>query len=407
VKKYLSLALLYYLRFFARLQLKKLRLLNPHLKIVGVTGSAGKTSTILACQAALGPKFKIKTTAGSNSESGIPLNILGLKNTDFSPLDWLRLGLLAPFKLLLDWPRLDIYLIEMGIDSAASPKNMDYLLSIVRPDIGIFLNVSPVHLQNFSSLNQIAAEKAKLVNSTPVAIINCADPLVKKYTKNPDAIPLRPVSVNFRRYLLPDIYQISFGAAITLAQALGINPKTAAKNIRRHLHLPPGRSSVFKGINRSTIIDSSYNSSPLACAEMLKFLSTFPSPRIAVLGDMREIGANSSKYHHEIYQTAIKSADLLISVGPETQKYFNGRGGSRPVPNHQFLYWWQAADYLKCHPERSEGSTILIKGSQNTIFLEELVKELLLNRSDAKHLCRQSPYWLKVKDGFKKLKIEN
>jgi UDP-N-acetylmuramoyl-tripeptide--D-alanyl-D-alanine ligase len=398
MKTKLSLCFLSYLRFFARLQLQKVKLLNPDLKIVGITGSAGKTSTVLACEAALKPNFKIKTTSGSNSETGIPLNILGLKAGDYSFLDWLRLAILAPIQLFLYWPKFNLYLVEMGVDAATPPKNMDFLLSVIEPDIGIFLNVSPVHLQGFSSLSEIAAEKAKLINTSKIAIINPVDPLVVKYSKNPNTISLKPIDIKLKRYLLPDIYQTSFGAAVALAQALGVDQKTAVSNIRRYFYLPPSRASVLKGINNSTIIDSSYNSSPLACQEMLKFLSTFKSPKIAVLGDMREIGPNSSKYHQEIYQTASKIADVLISVGPETQKAF----GPKAV---KFLYWWQAADYLKLH--LPSDSTILVKGSQNTIYLEELVKSLLLNSKDARLLCRQSPYWLKVKYSFRKLKIEN
>jgi len=393
MKPKLSLLFLSYLRFFARLQLQKIKLLNPCLKIVGITGSAGKTSTVLACEAALKPNFKIKTTSGSNSESGISLNILGLKTIDYTLPDWIRLAILAPIQLFLYWPKFNLYLVEMGIDAATPPKNMDFLLSVIKPDIGIFLNVSPVHLQGFSSLDQLAAEKAKLVNTSKTAIINPADPLVAKYIKNLNNISLKPIAIKFKRYLLPDIYQTSFGAAVTLAQTLGVDQKTAVDSLRRHFRLPPGRSSVFKGINNSTIIDSSYNSSPLACQEMLKFLSTFKSPKIAVLGDMREIGPNSSKYHQKLYQTASKITDVLISVGPETKKSF----GPKAV---KFLYWWQAADYLKSH--LPPDSTILIKGSQNTIFLEELVKSLLLNPKDSHLLCRQSPYWLKTKENFRK-----
>lgn len=396
MKKYLSLIFLKYLRFFARLQLQKLKLLNPNFKIIGITGSAGKTSTILACQSALKSKYTIKTTAGSNSESGIPLNILGLKNTDFSSIDWLRLAVLAPIQLLTNWRRSDIYLVEMGIDSALPPKNMEYLLSIIHPNIGIFLNVSPVHLQNFDSLDQIAAEKAKLVNTTPIAIANLADPLVKKYTTHPHPTPIKPVTIGFRRYLLPDIYQISFGAATALAKILGISHPTAVKNIRHHFRLPPGRASILAGIHHSTIIDSSYNSSPLACVEMLQFLAKFKKPRLAVLGDMRELGQSSADSHRRVYQTATKSADTIISIGPETQKYFGPRAT-------KFLYWWQAADYLKIH--LPPHATILVKGSQNTIYLEELIKSLLAKPSDTKFLCRQSPYWLKTKQKFRKLKI--
>ena len=146
------------------------------------------------------------------------------------------------------------------------------------------------------------------------------------------------------------------------------------------------------------IIDSSYNSSPLATNELLKFLATFPSPKIAVLGDMRELGQASPESHQQLYKSALKSADLIISVGPETSRHFGPKA-------QKFLYWWQAADYLKDH--LPPNSTILVKGSQNTIFLEELVKTLIppvqLNYYLSNHLiCRQETHWLNRKINFRK-----
>jgi UDP-N-acetylmuramoyl-tripeptide--D-alanyl-D-alanine ligase len=390
--KNLSSFFLSYLRFFARLQLQKIKLLNPNLVTVGITGSAGKTSTLLACEAALKPNFKVKTNYGGNSETGLPLNILGIKNPDYSLLSWLKVALLIPLKFLTNWQIYDIYLLEMGIDSPHSPKNMSFLLSIIIPDIGIFLNVTPVHLENFSSLDEIALEKSKLVNSAKIAIINSTDPLVKKYTKNKKIISIKPLKINIPNFYLPDIYQISLGAATTLAKYLKVDQKTAVTNLQNNFTLPPGRSSVFKGLNNSTIIDSSYNSSPLATLEMLNFLATFKSPKIALLGDMRELGKASKKSHQEIYQKALKSADIIISVGPQTSRYFG-------LKAKKFLYWWQAANYLKNN--LPQNATILIKGSQNTIFLEEIVKELLKNPKDSKKICRQSPYWLKIKSNFR------
>ena len=391
MKKNFSLLFLYYLRFFARLQLAKVKLLNPKLIIVGITGSAGKTSTLLATEAALKPNFKVKTNYGSNSESGIPLNILGFKNPDFSLLSWLTIALLTPFKLLTNWKTYDIYLLEMGIDSSKSPKNMSYLLSIVKPDIGIFLNVTPVHLENFSSLDEIAQEKAKLANSATTTIINSSDLFVKKYTKNKKIVSIKPTKIDIPNFFLPGIYDISLGASLAVAKLLKLDSSTAINNLKNNFHLPPGRSSILKGINDSSIIDSSYNSSPLATTEMLNFLASFKSPRIVVLGDMRELGAASELSHQNLYKTALNSADQIIGVGPETSRYFGSKA-------KKFMYWWQAADYLKNN--LPQNATILIKGSQNTIFLEELIKVLLKNPLHSKKLCRQSPYWLKLKTKF-------
>lgn len=399
MKKNLSLLFLYYLRFFARLQIKKLKLLNPKLKIVGITGSAGKTSCLLACQAALTSQFSTQINYAGNSETGLPLSILDLKMANFSLVGWLQIALLCPYKLLTLWPQLDVLLLEMGIDSPRFPKNMDFLLSVVHPNISIFLNVSTVHLENFQNIEQIAQEKAKLANTTPVSIVNNSDPLVKKYTTTKNIIPIQPVSIELPHSLLPPIFDITFGAAVALADLL--QASTPIINLQNHFLLPPGRSSLFPGINNSSIIDSSYNSSPLATTEMLKLLSTQPQPRIAVLGDMRELGSASPTEHHRLYQLANKSADIIISVGPETHQYF----GSKAL---KFSYWWQAADYLKSHPELVKSATILVKGSQNTIYLEELVKELIPANKLKDYLtnqliCRQSPYWLKLKAQFKSL----
>ncbi|MCX6726819.1 MAG: Mur ligase family protein [Candidatus Shapirobacteria bacterium] len=378
---------LYYLRFFARLQLTKIKLIQnlkkKPLVIVGITGSTGKTSCLLACQAALTPQFKVKTNYGGNTESGIPLSILGLKNTDFTITDWIRVALFTPFSLLFNWRSYQIFLVEMGIDAPFTPKNMSYLLTIVHPDIGIFLNVSSVHLFNFKSIDDIAQEKAKLISTVKTAIINSADPLVKKYSVNKNLINISPVKVKFDNYALPAAFDTTFGAAFLLARILNLPRDLAETNLKTNFHPAPGRNSLFKGIKESQIIDSSYNSSPLATAEMLKLLSTFKSPRIAVLGDMRELGSSSESEHKKIYELALKCADQIITVGQNFKSQNN------------FKYWWKASEYLK--ENIKPNSTILVKGSQNTIFLEELVKELLANKDDISKLCRQSPYWLNVK----------
>jgi len=396
VKQKISLFILYYLRFFAKIQISKVRFLQKRkhrqLDIVGITGSAGKSSTLLACQTVFPKTYKVKTNDNCNSESGLPLSLLGLKINNYNFVTWLKIIVLIPLKYLTNWKSYDILILEMGIDSASWPKNMDYLLSVVKPNIGIFLNVSPVHMLNFDSLDEIAMEKAKLVNQASVAIINDQDKLVKKYTQNKNIIKITPTKIKFSNFYLPNIYQISFGTALSLARIFNINYDQAIKNIQENFSLPPSRSSILEGIKNTTIIDSSYNSSPIACQELLKFLTTFKTKKIAVLGDMRELGKSSPEEHQKIYELATKSADLIISVGPETKKYFGDK-------SQKFDNWWTAAEFLKENIKGSE--TILVKGSQNTIFLEELVKSILKNPSDSSNLCRQSPYWLKVKSKFK------
>lgn len=378
------------------------------MTIVGITGSAGKSSTVSVCQAALSPKFKIKTNNGTNSESGIPLSILDIKINGYSPLDWLKYMVLAPVQLIANWRQYDIYLCEMGIDSPNSPKNMNYLLSIIKPKIGIFLNVNLVHGQDFDKtissnitgeqrastiLLNIGLEKSKLITSLPstgFALINNNDPIVSTTTQNTlsHKIYLKPIHIDFDNYAPPTSFDFSISAAINLAQIFKIDKTDAINNIKNNLILPESRCSILKGINNSTIIDSSYNSSPQATNEMLNTLSQYPTPKIAVLGDMRELGLQSKFAHQKIYQQALKSADTIICIGQETNQYF----GDKAI---KFLNWHDASVFLKNNlPNKS---TILIKGSQNTIFLEELVKSILQNKTDSNKLCRQSLYWQKIK----------
>ncbi len=362
---------------------------------------------------------------------------------NFNISKWIINAIKAPLQLLFNWKTYDILILEMGIDSPDSPKNMSYLLKIAQPDIGIFLNVNSVHSFNFDHLvdskltgpkrqsqiiQLIGQEKAKLINSLPstgTAIINQDDPtvvattqicLAKKLTlSHNSASDLKitktisgPQGFNFEfkfqnstysiklpRFVLPEIYNVSLASAFLVGITLELAPKTIINNIQKHFHLPPGRSSLLHGINDSLIIDSSYNSSPTPTQEMLHLLAKFPSPKIAIIGDMRELGDQSPIEHQTLFKQALQSADLIIGIGPETQKYFKP---SKEVQT--FQHWWQAKDFLLDYLSNNPHSSILFKGSQNTIYLEELIKTILSNPSDQQLLCRQTPYWLHQKQSF-------
>ena len=433
MKNFIASLFLHYLRLLAKIQLAKINFLQKikgkKLTIVGITGSAGKSSTVNACQAILKSHFLVTTSAGSNSESGIPLNILGIKIATYSIINWIKIALIAPIKLLTNWQSFDIYIAEMGVDAPNAPKNMSYLLKILKPHIGVFLNAGLAHTANFSDFNdpllRLAQEKAKLINSlnkNNFAIINSLDPLVTKTTSFSTAqklsigkssqntiklISSSPTSgfqmdfqyhnkiyqLQFNQLILPSVYQISFASAICVGLSQNLSITDIIANLQNNFVLPPGRSSLFSGINHSKIIDSSYNSSPIAISSYLSLLDSFKNNyKIAIIGDMRELGQSSLSSHQQIYNLALKHTDLIISVGPETKKYFGNK-------TQKFDFWWQALSFLKLHLKPK--SIILVKGSQNTIYLEELVKNILKNKSDQKLLCRQSPYWLKVKKTFR------
>jgi len=110
MKKRASLFVLWYLRFFARLQLAKIKPL-----IIGVGGASGKTSLANFIHIVLENKFRVKQGKGKNSETGIPLEILGLELKNYSHREWLRVMLFALVKVLTDWKKYDIYVAEMAL----------------------------------------------------------------------------------------------------------------------------------------------------------------------------------------------------------------------------------------------------------------------------------------------------
>ncbi len=450
MKKLFTFIILTYLRLAARLQLAKI-----HPKIVGLTGSVGKTSLRNAVAAVLATKYRVKKSIKANSETGIPLDILGLHPRDYSFGDWLRLILLIPVKLLFDWQRYDIYVVELGVDEPFPPKNMEYLLRFIKPDIGVFLNVAPVHTQQFaklihpnelfSSINQredfllkaIAQEKGRLVTKLEkdkVAIVNRDDPYVwsvAQRTKaklvafgqsvtDPNQVKItgvdhfvtgkkiihpNEVTTKFTfvyqtktqvvqlSLLVPDYYASTLAAAISVGLNLGISFTEAGKALVQNFKLPPGRMNLFAGINNSLLIDSSYNASRLATIGALELLAKVPAkPKVIVLGDMRELGEIAGQEHELVAQEILKVADEVILVGPLTKKYVFPIISSK-LPTHWFVNSWQAADYLKLHLEN--GSAVLIKGSQNTIFTETIVEKLLKNQADVKKLCRRGEFWEK------------
>ena len=357
--------ILRYLRFFAQWQLKKIR---PD--IVGVTGSVGKTSTTLAVGAILKTKYKTKICSGMNSESGIPLNILGLKLTDYSAWDWLKVILLAPVMVLVDWHKYEKYVVEMGVDEPKAPKNMGYLLTIVRPRVGVFLNVAAVHTQQFGNVEAIAQEKGKLIRQLPgngIAILNRNDPLVWQWSKKTKA----------------QVIPFTDDAAAVVGKVFGINEQVDFK-------LPPGRMSLIEGIKNSLIIDSSYNASRESILKALGVLAGYKGRRkIAVLGDMRELGDLAKQEHEAVAEAASKIADVIVTVGPLTKQYLGEK--------YSFMSSREAGRFIK-DKLIQEGDVILVKGSQNTVFLEVVVEMLMQHPEQANELlCRRGKYWDKIR----------
>jgi len=416
------------LRGLAKSQLAK----NKPL-IIGITGSAGKSSCTQLVASTLSENFNVKYTKKGNSETGIPFEILNIPVKNYSALDWLLILFKGFYQVIFNWETYSILVVEMGIDSDQAPKNMTTLLKIVSPDIGVLLNANSVHLGNFKGpkeVQTIANEKAKLLFDLPkngLAIINADQPefkllnkkikaKIKNFSikKNTDIKLINhKVSLDgtFFEFIYKDIsYKLnfknklifkeafgSFAATFLIADFLGIKPHQIIKDIEKNFKVLPGRGIILQGINNSIIIDSSYNSSLEPTSASLRLLHELKNKNnrtIALLGDMRELGQMAKKDHQRLEKIALKSADLIYTVGPLTNKYF---ANSRI---RKYINPFSIIEDLK--NELKKGDILLVKGSQNTILLELVIKEILKNNSDVKLLCRQTPYWDQQRDKIKK-----
>lgn len=438
LKSSLGILILKYLRFWAKLQLAK----RPRATIIGITGSAGKTSTRLALVKILQKRALVKHSVHANSESGIALNILGLTLPNYSLWSWLKVVILAPLRYLTFYENYQYYVVEMGIDSPFPPKNMDYLLSIVKPHIAIVLGASLTHSQAFDSLvsdrdpirradkirSLIAKEKMKLAASlapSGAAILNCDDRVIMQYAQNLKCRTLKygrstqsdlkiiktslssrgfHVQMGYQSQLatldLTDIFGLeyahTFAAACAAALALGI-PLSKSLAALKTYRSPAGRLRVFNGQNSTHLIDSTYNASPNSVKAALTLLSTVgkKSHKVAVIGDMRELGSVAKAAHQNLSQQLIVNANEAVLFGPNTLKYTVPILQKANFPVRHFSKMSELISYLAQYSKPE--SWLLFKASQNEIFLERAVEALLANPKDQALLCRRGKYWDEIR----------
>ncbi len=441
MKKKLVLFVLWYLRFFAKAQIRKI---NP--LIIGVGGASGKTSLANFLYIIFNKKYKVKRGRGKNSETGIPLDILRINIKAYSNSDWLRALLLAPTKLLTDWEKYDVYIAEMGIDSPLEPKNMSYLLKIIRPKIGVLTNISLEHSVYFDPLVEnddlrkreenilkLTAEQESLliksIEKDGTAVLNIDDVNILKAKPEINAniitVSRKNKSADFyienvknfvdefivqfvfnnKKYTLkipnplPIHFAYSFILSIAVANAYQISVEESIKALQNDFFLPPGRMSVFKGIKNTVIIDSSYNNATLSpILDLLSFIKEIGKQRrrIGIIGDMRELGTMSKALHEEVANKILETLDIAILIGPLSLEYI------APVLKRKSFNYYSFQHFTSSKKAILEiikpKDMILVKGSQNTLFLERVVEMLLENRKDVAKLCRRGQHWDKIRE---------
>ena len=294
-----------------------------HAPVIGITGSVGKTTTKELVAAVLGARYRVlKNEANYNNEIGLPLTLLCLTKSH------------------------QRVVLEMGMYALGEIRA---LCEIARPGIGVVTNVGPSHLERLGSLEAIAAAKAELPESLPpqgYAVLNADDPLVMAmagrtraqvltYGTSPEAgvrasdvVSRGLEGVAFRLHWRDDSVPVTTrlpgrhivsnalaAAAVALADGMALAEVADALAEAQ----VPLRIQVHRGRQGSTILDDTYNASPASMAAALDLLAEIPGRRIALLGDMAELGAASREGHLAVGRRAAETADIIHAVGEEAQ----------------------------------------------------------------------------------------
>ncbi len=380
--------------------------------VVAITGSVGKTSTKDAIAVVLRQKFGDKllvTSKSLNSDIGLPLTLLGYKSEPSSIVAWAWAPIRGLFYALFAHTP-DCMVLELGADH---PGDIAYLARLAQPTHAVITNAAEVHTAVLGPLKKIQQEKGSLLSFlTPdgVAILNGDDAYFSKITLGPGQTRVmirlhdradyfmsriqvtldgtesilhrgnQTQRVRIGRFGEHHMYSVLFASAV--ADSFGISLTEQAKAFKQ-LKASPGRGRMIPGKKGSYILDESYNASPSAVEASLRVLADLPAKkRIAILGDMREL-ADPEPAHRMIGQLAHEVSDYIIGVGPLSRAY---------KPNEWFMTSAEAIE--SALRQLGPGVIVLVKGSQNTIRLERVVKALMSHPEQAKDLLvRQEPFW--------------
>lgn len=398
-----------------------------HPTVIGITGSVGKTSAKEAIFLVVRQKFRArKSEKNFNNETGLPLTIMGSNSQGKNVLGWLGVFIKAFGLIIFRQKYPEVLVLEYGIDR---PGDMDYLLSIAKPTTAVITSIGVSHYEFFRDAEGIETEKSKLVenlapgdycilnadNEKALACKNRAKARVTSYGINPIAdVSVSSVTENFvgrcstaleiktsagnvkteiRAIGIPHVSAVLSAAAV--GSALGVSPELIAKGLREYRPVP-GRLNVIPGARKSFIIDDSYNAAPDSVKEALDVLVRMPGEhKIAVLGDMLELGNLSDREHTRVGEHVAKmNANHLVTVGPSGKIIAEGALAAG-LPEERIVSF-DTSEQAKVAVVQliREGSVILVKGSQG-VRLEKITKEILAEpMRSGELLCRQYGKWL-------------
>lgn len=349
------------------------------VRVVGVTGSVGKTTAKELIAAVLARRYAVlKSEANLNTEIGIPLTLLNLRAEHQRAV-------------------LELAMYE--------PGDIALLARITRPSIGVVTNVGPMHLERVRSFGRIVAAKAELVEALPadgLAVLNGDDARVAAMARRTRAravlyglseqcavratdligrgldgfsfrlsVSGEPVQIDCPLPGKHHVYAALAAATVALNDGMSLDEiADALREVKLDLRL-----TVRRGPNDSTLIDDSYNASPASMIAALDLLGETPGRHIALLGHMRELGTAEAKGHTSVGQHAAATCDILFVVGEDARLLADAArdAGCRDV---RFLAAPEdAAEALR--KELHAGDVCLIKASR-AVGLESVVEVLVV-----------------------------
>jgi UDP-N-acetylmuramoyl-tripeptide--D-alanyl-D-alanine ligase len=380
--------------FILGYQVRKLVKKN-NLKIIGVVGSIGKTSTKLAIASVLKTGFRVRSQEGNyNDLVTVPLVFFGEPIPSlFNPLAWIGVFWRNQKQLGRPYPY-DVVVLELGTDGPGQIQEFKAYLNL---EIGVVTAISPEHMEFFGSLGDVAKEELSISGFSSLIIAN-KDLCDEEYLKNVTQLVAYSLkdAADYYTGLKSQAEQYSIAAAAAVGKKLGMDEADIKKGVK-NIKAAPGRMQKLDGVNSSTIIDDTYNASPVAVKLALDYIYEIESPqKIAVLGSMNELGSHSQKAHEEVGNYCDpKHLDLVVTIGPDANKFLAPAAEAKGCEAKQFDNPYEAGDFVKSQVKPK--AVILVKGSQNKVFAEETVKILLADPSNAEKLVRQTPQWLKIK----------
>lgn len=367
------------------------------LTVVAVAGSVGKTTTKQAIASVLSAKYKVLVHEGNyNSQLSLPLTIFELEVPAnlLNVIAWLRLYFKARQIASRQYPY-EVVVLELGTDHPGEIADFSYL----KPHIGVITAIAPEHMDAFITLEAVADEEFSLAEYAQTLVLNETFDELKNLGKDTsNVLWYSDQSKGFDQAKeFPAHIQQALSAGVVVAEHLGLSHAEIATGLASFEPVA-GRMCNFSGVNGSYLIDDTYNSSPTSVEAALKALYEAGLGRkIALLGQMNELGTNSPRYHEEIAKFCT-GLDMLITLTGDANSYTAPAAisaGLAPNQVKSFNSPYEAGKWLRT--EVKAGDFVLIKGSQNGVFAEEVTKLLLTDPVDAKRLVRQSEYWQKRK----------